>query len=227
MARDVVDSEGRALAEDDGLNAYLADSWGINLREDVIIDQDLARAGQTFGLEFLAAQYGSSPIITSDLQEFGTRFSLARSLMLETVEGVTHTELLSTSPNAWGETDIATLTQAGTANPDAEDAQGSLVLGASAEKADSEARIVVFGDADFVNNANLVWGGNSLLFSNSLNWLANDEVSIDLAPRESIERQINIPDQQLRLMRFISTWFGPILMALIGLVVWSSRRQRV
>lgn len=227
VARDVVDSEGRALAEDDGLNAYLADSWGINLREDVIIDQDLARAGQTFGLEFLAAQYGSSPIITGDLQEFGTRFSLARSLMLETVEGVTHTELLSTSPNAWGETDIATLTQAGTANPDAEDAQGSLVLGASAEKADSEARIVVFGDADFVNNANLVWGGNSLLFSNSLNWLANDEVSIDLAPRESIERQINIPDQQLRLMRFISTWFGPILMALIGLVVWSSRRQRV
>lgn len=227
IARDVVDSEGRALAEDDGLNQYLAETWGINLREDVIIDQDLARAGQTFGLEFLAAEYGNSAIVTGELQDFGTRFSLARSLNLEAVENVTQTELLRTSPNAWGETDIATLTQSGTANPDEEDAQGNLVLGASAENGNSGARIVVFGDADFVNNANLVWGGNSLLFSNSLNWLADDEVTIDLAPRETIERQVNIPDQQLRLMRFVSTWFGPILMALIGLVVWSSRRQRV
>lgn len=225
VARDVIDSEGRAIAEDDGLSSYLSEAWGITLRNDAIVDQDLARAGQTFGLEFLGAEYGSSPIITTELQQFGTRFSLARSIAVETLEGVVTSELVTTSPSAWGETDIAALSQ-GIAEPNEEDAQGNLAIGISAERPESSARLVVFGDADFVNNGNLVWGGNSILFANALNWLADDEVTIELAPRESVQRQLNIPDQQLRLMRLVSTWFGPVLMGLIGFTVWSARRQR-
>lgn len=226
VARDVVDSEGRVAAEEDGLNAYLSESWGVTFRNDAIVDQDLARAGQTFGLEFLGAQYGASPIITNDLQEFGTRFSLARSIGSETVEGVVVSELVSTSANAWGETDLDALAQ-GIAEPNEGDAQGNLIIGLSAERPETEARIVVFGDADFVTNANLIWGGNNILFANALNWLADDEVTIDLAPRETVQRQLNIPEQQLRLMRFVSTWFGPILMGIIGFTVWSARRKRV
>lgn len=227
IARDVIDSEGRSVAEDDGLNAYLEDAWGLTLRNDVIIDQDLARAGQTFGLEFLGAQYGTSPIISSELQQFGTRFSLARSIATDAPEGVTLTPLVSTSAEAWGETDITALSQQGAANPDEADAQGSLAIGVSGQRGEEGARIVVFGDADFVTNANLVWGGNSILFANALNWLADDELTIELAPRESVQRQLNIPDQQLRLMRFIGTWFGPLLMGMIGIAVWASRRQRL
>jgi len=226
IARDVVDSEGRASAEGDGLNAYLQEAWGINLRNDVIVDQDLARAGQSFGLDFLAAGYGSSPIITQDLSQFGTRFSLARSIELQEQEGVTTTPLVQTSADAWGETDIASLSQ-GFAEPNEADAQGVLNIGVSAARQGEEARLVVFGDADFVNNDNLVWGGNSLLFSNALNWLADDEVTIDLTPRETVQRQVTIPEQQLRLLRFISTWFGPLLMGVIGFLVWSARRRTV
>lgn len=226
VARDVVDNEGRDLAEADGFNEYLGDVWGITFRNDAIIDQDLAAAGQAFGLEFLGAQYGASAIITNDLQQFGTRFSLARSVAAEAPEGIVHSPLVSTSPNAWGETDLAALSQ-GIATPDEVDAQGSLVIGISAERPDDGARIVAFGDADFVLNATLMWGGNSILFANALNWLADDEVSIELAPRESVQRQLNIPDQQLRMMRLISTWFGPLLMAVIGFTVWTARRKRL
>ncbi len=226
IARDVVDSEGRAGAEDDGLNPYLRETWGINLRNDVIVDQDLARAGQSFGLDFLAAGYGSSPIITQDLNQFGTRFSLARSIELQEREGVTTTPLVQTSADAWGETDIANLSQ-GFAEPNEADAQGVLNIGVSATRQGTDTRLVVFGDADFVNNENLVWGGNSLLFSNALNWLADDQVAIDLTPRETVDRQVTIPEQQLRLLRFISTWFGPLLMGVIGFLVWSARRRTV
>ncbi len=226
IARDVVDSEGRALAEDDGLNAYFSDAWGVTFREDAIVDQDLARAGQTFGLEFLGAQYGASPIITSDLQTFGTRFSLARSLETELKEGIVLTDLVITSAEAWGETDLAGLSQ-GFAEPNEGDAQGNLIIGLSGENSATGGRVVAFGDADFVLNANLVWGGNSILFANALNWLADDELTIDLAPRETVQRQLNIPEQQLRTLRFISTWFGPLLMGLVGLTVWSARRRRV
>lgn len=227
IARDVIDSEGRAVAEDDGFNTYLEESWGVTLRNDVIIDQDLARAGQTFGLEFIGASYGASPIITNELQQFGTRFSLARSIATEAPEGVIINPLVSTSPDAWGETDIAALSEQGIANPDETDAQGALNIGVSAERPESEARLVVFGDADFATNANLVWGGNSILLGNALNWLADDEVAIELAPRESIQRQLNIPEQQLRMLRMVGIWFGPLLMGIIGLVVWRGRRQRI
>ena len=227
IARDVVDSENRAAAEEDGLNTYLADNWGITLRQDVVVDQDLARAGQTFGLEFLAADYGTGPIITDELRQFGTRFSLARSIATDEVAAVTQNELVRTSSNAWGETDLTELTQTGVAEPDPEDAQGVLAVGVSAEEAEAGARLVVFGDADFANNANLVWGGNSLLFTNALNWLANDEVDIELTPRETVQRQVNIPQTQLGLLQFVGIWFGPALMGVLGLIVWYGRRQRV
>lgn len=225
IARDVVNNSGGLVVAEDGLDDYLRESWGVTFRDDVIVDQDLARAGQTFGLDFLAAQYGESPIVGEDLRQFGTRFSLARSLALDPEASVTQTPLVQTSPDAWGETDLATLAEAGVAEPDPADEEGTLTIGASAEDPDTGARLVLFGDADFVTNANLVWGGNSLLLSNSLNWLANDEVAIELAPRETIQRTLTIPEQQLRLLRLASTWFGPLLMALVGLLVWAARRR--
>ena len=225
IARDVVDSSGLVLATGDALDAYLQEQWGVTFREDVIVDQDLARAGQTFGLDFLAAQYGNSPIITDDLRQFGIRFSLARSLVLDSDSAVTHTPLAQTSAEAWGETDLATLTQSGVAEPDPADQEGTLTIGASAENPETGARLVLFGDADFVTNTNLVWGGNSLLFSNSLNWLAEDVVAIELAPQETVQRTLTIPEQQMRLLRLVSTWFGPLLMGLAGLLVWAARRR--
>jgi len=225
IARDVVDSSGLVLATGDALDTYLQEQWGVTFREDVIVDQDLARAGQTFGLDFLAAQYGNSPIITDDLRQFGIRFSLARSLALDSDAAVTHTPLAQTSAEAWGETDLATLTQSGVAEPDPADQEGTLTIGASAENPETGARLVLFGDADFVTNTNLVWGGNSLLFSNSLNWLAEDVVAIELAPQETVQRTLTIPEQQMRLLRLVSTWFGPLLMGLAGLLVWAARRR--
>ena len=226
VAREVIDIEGGLIVEDDGLSAYLRDVWGVTFRNDVIVDQDLAGAGQTFGVEFLGAQYGASPIVSAELEQFGTRFSVAQSIAGDAAEGVILTELITTSPDAWGETNIAALLQ-NVANPDPEDAQGNLIIGLSGERAANESRIVAIGDADFATNANLVWGGNSILLANALNWLADDELTIELAPRESVQRQVNIPEQQLRLMRFIGIWFGPLLMAIIGFTVWSARRQRV
>jgi ABC-type uncharacterized transport system involved in gliding motility auxiliary subunit len=227
IARDLIDLQGALLGGDDALDTYLADSWGITLRADIVIDPEMARAGQTAGLDFLGASYGASPIITADVRNFGTRFSVARSISSTMGSGVVHTPLVQTSANAWGETNLQALIETFTAEPDAEDVQGVLDIGVASENPNSDARLVVFGDADFVNNANLLTSGNDLLFVNSLNWLADDETAIELAPRTIIERQISIPEQQLRLLRTVSTWFGPVLMGLIGLFVWSRRRSNI
>jgi len=224
VVRDVIDSESRLRAEEDGLSGLLA-GWGITLRPDVIIDQDLAQAGQAFGLSFLGSNYGFHSIVTPELERFGTRFELARSIATEPTDGVTHTPLISTSPNAWGETDFALLS-VGIAQPDPDDATGSLAIALSAENRESGARLVVVGDASFLTNQYVVLGGNSILFSNAMNWLADDELTIELSPRASIPRQMFIPQTQLAILQLLSLCLGPTLALLAGFGVWYLRRQR-
>jgi hypothetical protein len=130
-----------------------------------------------------------------------------------------------TSAEAWAESDLTTLAQEGFAEPDQADVEGVLTVGASAENRTNSGRLVLFGDADFLNNSNVIWGGNSLLASNSLNWLAADETAIALAPRETIQRSVTIPERHLRLLRAASILFGPVVMSLAGLLVWFKRRR--
>jgi hypothetical protein len=91
VARDLIDLQGTLIGSDDPLARYLQEAWGVALREDIIIDPDMARAGQTSGLDFLGASFGASPIITDDLRRFGVRFSVARSIATSEGTEVFHT----------------------------------------------------------------------------------------------------------------------------------------
>jgi ABC-type uncharacterized transport system involved in gliding motility auxiliary subunit len=226
IARDAVDTEGRAAAETDGLLSWLQDSWGITLRNDLIIDASLAQAGQTIGLTFVGAEYGSSPI-TQELDQFGTIFNVARSIETELPPEVTAVNLITTSELAWGETNFERLATAGEVAPDeGEDATGSLTVALSAQNTASGARLVVFGDTDFLTNSFIQQGGNSFLFENAANWLVDDVISIELSARDSVPRQVTITQSQLSLLQFASICFAPGLLALAGIGVWYSRRQR-
>ncbi|WP_420643891.1 Gldg family protein [Candidatus Leptofilum sp.] len=225
LARDAVDTEGRVAAEEDGLLNWLQTSWGITLRNDLIIDASLAQAGQTIGLTFVGAQYGSSPI-TQDLEQFGTIFNVARSISTELPPGITAVNLITTSELAWGETNFERMIAAGEVAPNEEDATGSLTVALSALNTASGARLVLFGDTDFLSNSFIQQGGNSFLFENAANWLVDDVVSIQLSARESIPRQVTITQSQLTLLQLVSIFLMPGLLALVGGWVWYSRQQR-
>jgi ABC-2 type transport system permease protein len=225
IARDAVDTEGRIAAEEDGLLAWLQTRWGITLRNDLIIDAALAQAGQSIGLTFVGAQYGNSPI-TQDLDQFGTIFNVARSIETELPGGITAVNLITTSDLAWGETNFERMIAAGEVAPDdGEDATGSLTVALSALNTASGARLVVFGDTDFLTNAFIQQGGNSFLFENAANWLVNDVVSIELSARESIVRQVTITQNQLTWLQLVSIFLTPGLLALSGVWVWYSWRR--
>ncbi len=225
LARDALDTEGRIAAEDDGLLAWLQTSWGISLRNDLIIDASLAQAGQSIGLTFIGASYGNSPI-TQDLEQFGTIFNVARSIETELPGNVTAVNLITTSSQAWGETNFEQMVSAGEVAPDAEDATGQLAVAVSALSTTSGARLVVFGDTDFLSNSFIQQGGNSFLFENAANWLVDDVVSIQLSARESIPRQVTITQSQLTLLQLGSIFLTPGLLAVAGIWVWNRRRQR-
>lgn len=226
IARDVLDSESSVRADEDGLMTLLQNEWGITFRPDVIIEQVLAQAGQSFGLSFLGANYGASTITGAELEQFGTVFALARSLASEPVEGVNKVNLITTSDQAWGETDFANLS-AGAAEPnEGVDEDGPLTIAISAENAETGARLVALGDSDFAGNTYVLQNGNSLLLTNAFNWLADDEVAVSLTPRETVNRQLTVTQSQLGLIQLVVLFLTPGVMAVIGVVVWYTRRQR-
>lgn len=225
IARDALESEGDVQTDEDALAAMLQTEWGVTLRPDFIIEEVFAQAGQSFGLTFLGANYGTSTITGGDLDQFGTVYDVARSIEIAPIEGITNSNLVLTSDQAWGETDFNNLA-AGFAEPNAGiDATGPLIVGTSLENLDTGARLVVFGDSDFLSNLLLLQNGNAMLMTNAFNWLADDELAVDLTPRESITRQVTISQTQLGLIQLIILVLTPGIAAVIGTVVWFTRRQ--
>ena len=108
LIRDVVADEELGRAEEDGLADYLSQTWGITLRNDLIIDPEQARFSQS--LAFIAADFGISPIISADVRQFLMLFDTARSIQFAPLEGIDQVELVRTSDIAWGETALTGLT---------------------------------------------------------------------------------------------------------------------
>ena len=227
VARDVYDPNDLTAADNDGLGPLLTERWGITLRPDVVIDVQQAQAGQaSVDVNFLITDFGTSPIISADLRDLGSVAFAARSVATTEVEGVIQTVLTRSSANSWGESDFTGLAS-GQVAPDAGvDAVGPVPLAVSAENSASGARLVVVGDADFMTNRDAVARGNYLFGSNALNWLAGDEGSITLTPRDTVERQLFIPETRLTIVQLLALCFGPIAIILIGFLVWFSRRSR-
>ena len=224
ITRDAPVSDQGIRAEEDELNTLVQHEWGITLRPDIIVEPIYVQAGQQF--IFLGAGYGASPITGADLEQFGAVFNLARSVGNSDIEGITKVNLVTTSEESWGETNFEALASQGVVEFDpAADTQGPLNVGVSAENVATGSRVVVFGDSDFIANSLILQNGNSLLLTNSLNWLADDEVAVELTPRETVDRQVVISQSQLGLLQLMSICLAPGLMALVGIGIWYSRRR--
>lgn len=220
IARDVVIDESGLIAEEDDLRAMLLDEWGISLRTDLILDYDRQVANQTVPVDFIANTFGTSSIISADFESLGIYFEIARTVGYQETAGISYVELVKTSENSWGETNF-------NAPPalDEADAAGPVNVAISAEDTAGGGRLVVVGDVDFLTNNGSRFNANSLFFTNAMNWLAGDEAALELTPRETINRSVNLQESNLILVRTLSCLAGPSLVALIGLAVWYSRRR--
>lgn len=207
-----------------GLTALLEERWGIRVQNTVVVDASSPQPGIA-----LAAQYGQHPI-TERLQGWRTFFPLARHLeLLETASPVNLVPLVMTSPRSWGETDLAALSQTGgnvRFDPEV-DVQGPLVLAAAGEDESTGARLVVVGDADFASNAYYGELGNGLLALNLIDWTAEQEALLNIAPRNRIERQFNPPTALVfNLLVLTTVCLMPLGVVVLGMGIWAYRRWR-
>jgi ABC-type uncharacterized transport system involved in gliding motility auxiliary subunit len=211
-------------------------SWGVEVGDDIVIDRKLALFGRATSP--FAERYDTTHEITKGMRET-TLFHVARSMRRG--EDSELTEIVFTGEDSWAERDLDRFFQEGTAELGDEDLRGPVSIavagtprlegadeeaeGEESEEEKPEARLVVFGDADFATNELFEAYRNRDLFVNSVNWLMGDVEAISIRPKLSRASRFQLSSNQFLRIRSLSLFVLPEVIALIGVFVWWSRRR--
>jgi len=225
--------------QDAGLKPFLRE-YGVVMSSDIVVDKMSRVMGGDFLLPMIVT-YGNHEITRNfRLLSF---FSLARSVELDKEvkkKGLTLTNLALTSQESWAETDRDALNQ-GKARLDAEDRQGPLSLaviveldpkeakgeeGKEEDNITGEGKLAVFGDADFASNKFVSLAGNSELMINTMNYLVGRKDLITIPEKERPADHLMLTRNQGLMLFWIPVVVIPLLVIVLGMVVWRKRRSR-
>lgn len=226
----VVLAEPRALTQfgeaEDPMAAFLAENWGIELGEDIIVD---LQSNQP--LAPVAAEYGTHPITNPFRTSTSAQFPTARSVRAaaEALAGSPPVDLVRTSQQSWAEMDIAGLSEEPPRADFTEgtDSPGPVTLAVATENAETEARVVVFGDSDFGADNAFPFFANGDLLVNSIDWAVGQEELINLTPKEQTSRVL-LPPTELAsyLIMAGSVCVLPLVFLVGGAYVFVQRRRK-
>ena len=106
----------------------------------------------------------------------------------------------------------------------AEDSFGPRTLGVITKDLDTKATVIVVGDGDFATNSFFHQLGNGLLFIKLINELSKEEGVADISPRHYVEGKLTLSRNQLKLVFLTNVFLGPLILILVGVIVWRNRR---
>jgi ABC-type uncharacterized transport system involved in gliding motility auxiliary subunit len=236
-----------------GLEGWLG-GYGVKVDADIVVDptNPLPFFGPE---TIFVNKFGDHPItrpLTHD--KLPVLLSLVRSVGQGGAPGYTVTPLLQTTPGGWGETDLVhldQLTKGPTDIPGPVTVGVVVSQGAPTpptppvSPADPEAppppptpptppksadpkgpRLVVLGDSDFATNQLLQANfGNSVLLSNSLNWLVDRQQLLSIPPKKTEQVHLSLTASEIRAVYLLSLLALPGLGVVLGAVVYYKRRR--
>lgn len=209
---------------------YLRQSWGVEVRSDLVADLANATNSSQGPNPFQPVyfDFGQSPV-TEGLSGRPILFSNARSISVTgTITTVTYSPLVQTGVDAWGETDVNALVESGSFAAGEGDIPGPLTLALAVEDPTRRTRLVVVGDATLGTDQILsdVRLTNATFLLNAVNWGARDENLINLTPRTPTQRFLSVQNDWTAAVVLLGTIIClPGLIVLAGLGVWFVRRR--
>jgi ABC-type uncharacterized transport system involved in gliding motility auxiliary subunit len=195
--------------------------WQVRLDNSLVVDARSALSGDPTTPAIDRYLYSQ---ITKDLPMIALPH--ARPIVLEDEgDGITFRPLAESSVQSWAKTDLEKLVQDGDlAYDEGIDRPGPLTLVASVESAPNT-RMVLIGDVDLAANHWLSQIPNGqYLILNAVNWLAEEEALITIAPKTSTPRSIYLSGIQQGTVCFGTLVFIPGTILFVGFVVWWRRR---
>jgi hypothetical protein len=226
---DAVFTANPLLAENGIFNQYLWQNYGIRALDAVVVDA--IASGQT------QLDVGSYAVYT-DL-EIGSRlnqdtnttalFRIIRAIEVNTEPPVTNGQVIASSEGSYGETDLTTLSQTGNFNyQSGVDLDGPFTLMAWARDEQTNAKIILVGDTDFITNGQVSSPqGNAILFTDAIGWLSgfSEEVSFPIQAYSTGLPLNFIAPSTLDQIAFITVILIPGIVLLIGFGVWWQRNR--
>jgi hypothetical protein len=207
------------------LDAWLG-PFGVRPEAGSIVDT--SGAGRSVGggpRTPLALRYVDHPVTRGF--EIATIYSGARPLAIDRrpASGAKTTALAQTGPRSFS-----------TSNPDPEpaleegkDTPGPLTLATAVAfgpaASGEDARLVVFGDADFISNAFLRRQGNRDFFLRSLSWLMGEEEAAIVAVDDRQNRRIELTERARAWMYIVNLGALPLIPLVAGLIVYIRSRR--
>jgi ABC-type uncharacterized transport system involved in gliding motility auxiliary subunit len=227
-----LDGGGKAMLlldpdTDAGLDGLLS-TWNIAVGKNTVIDY--SGAGRIIGLGYavpLVTTYGAHAVTKNFDRSVMTFFPLARTVKAADKQksSPSVTELLKTSEESWGETNMKENGGKLKFDPGV-DEQGPVSLGVAAEKSveGKSARLVVIGNSKFAANGYLRHQPNRDLFLNAVDWLTLDEDLISIRPKSPTNRRVTLTVAQQNTFFWFSVVFLPGAVIVTGAALWWKRR---
>lgn len=211
------------------LDALLAE-YGVEVDKGIAADPQF-NSGNPYAI---VSMFYSEHELTRPLRErkLNMQFPTARSLTVlrqGMAEGVKVTPVVLTSPFAWVETNPAA-----DATPSDGEKSGQLTLVAAAtrdtkgakDKRFDEARVVVVGDSELLLDPNWGYEPNRNLVLNAVGWATNQVEKITIRPPDREVSTLEMDQDMLEKIRFVSTDLLPLSLMSVGLAIWLSRRNK-
>ena len=206
-----------------GLDPVL-EAYGIRLGDDVVVDPE--NALPLMGPETVVVRSFRSHPVTKLLEGLPVVLPLARSVSVagKAPDGVTAQVLAETSPEGWGETNLADLETK--VERGADDLAGPVPLAVAAEAGtEKKARLVVVGDADFASSAGIANAANLYLVSSAVNWLLERESLISIPPKSTEQVAVTLSRSDIARITIFVLLILPAAAIGLGIAVWFKRRR--
>lgn len=228
-----LNADGVSLATDPALNAMLAELFGVQFNNDVVMDK--VQAFQS-PLIPMSTELNTTAFVTTNnipASQGTLIFETPPSITLsETAPaGVTASVLAQSSASSFATTDLARVLTGDFTQAEG-DTVGPHVLAAQAENANTGARVVLFSSpsigadiyAQFSDVDNIWVSLNGVAWaSNFNNYVAQITVQQETTPAATL---LFADEQTLRMIGFVTLYALPFGILLLGVFIWWSARSR-
>jgi ABC-type uncharacterized transport system involved in gliding motility auxiliary subunit len=227
-----IDPEGEDFAD-------ILDAWGIGVDSGLVVDPSSRMYGASPAMPVITEFSNENPI-TKDFK-FAVIMAVARRVHIKkNVQGLKGTEIMRTSSAAWEEMDwknrrevefnegvdvkgpipvaVAAEGIPGTAG-------GQVAYGTMQNPTTVQARLVVFGDSDFITNGFINIKGNLDVALNAVEWVAEKESLISIRPKERKRRTIVVTPEQIETLRNLLLFVMPPVFFVLAFFAYVRKRR--
>ena len=215
------------LSDPDGLKGLesLLNTLGIHSPNGTVIDQGTQELGINDASFSLVSNYNQHPALRNF--KYVSLFPQARTFELMQQDSAwQQTPFLLTAQRTWLETE--TLQSSVSFNPET-DKPGPLVIGYSLvrnlEQSETQQRIILIGDGDFLSNRFLNNGANLPLGLNLFDWLSGEDAFLNISFAETPDTSLNISERNLAWLGLLFLFVLPGLCFVIAIRIWVKRKN--